>query len=87
MTTTIELGEADSALVFTGEGVKVFLPRLESEEHITTEVVTLCAIALGISEDSEHIHALIEDYMTKVKPSKNGESACKVVSAASGTAV
>ena len=76
----IELDNDESALIFRHDGVDVVIPRLEADEVVGMDIVTVCAIAFALNNQSKYIEKIIEEFQADLKR-KDEDKSLELVSA------
>lgn len=76
----IELGNDDSALIFRHDSVEAVIPRLEADEVVGMDVVTVCALAFALNNQSEYIEKIVEEFQAELKH-KDEDKSLELVSA------
>lgn len=76
----IELGNDDSALIFRHDSVEAVIPRLEADEVVGMDIVTVCALAFALNNQSKYIEKIVEEFQAELKR-KDEDKSLELVSA------
>ena len=76
----IVLGNDDSSLIFRHDSVEAVIPRLEADEVVGMDVVTVCALAFALNNQSEYIEKIVEEFQAELKR-KDEDKSLELVSA------
>lgn len=80
MTTKLELKDNECAIIFGDNGPEIYIPRLEEDESISLDILTVCAIAHAIKNESKHLIEIVDEFQREMKIKDMGS---KPVSASS----
>ena len=72
--------ENESALIFRHDSVEAVIPRLEADEVVGMDVVTVCALAFALNNQSKYIEKIVEEFQAELKR-KDEDKSLELVSA------
>lgn len=71
--TNIELKADECAIIFGANGPEIVIPRMEEDETVGMDILTVCAIAHAVKTESKLLVKMVEDFQKEMKIQDAGE--------------